>query len=103
MSLHRWDAKRDANEPEIVKVFESYGFSVCRLDTPLDLIVGFDKRNFLIEIKMPGKGLNENQKKFTRNWKGQFIIIDSVEQAMGFCFSVKNEVSNASKDITKRS
>lgn len=81
MSLNRYDAKRDENEKEIVKFFQIQGISVARLDTPLDLLLGYNKRNYLVEIKMPGKGLNKNQKEFTKEWRGQWIMIDSIDQA----------------------
>lgn len=81
MSLHRWDAKRDANEPEIVKALQAKGISVYRLDKPLDLLLGYNKNNYLVEVKMPKKKLNAKQVEFTEGWKGQFIVINSVEQA----------------------
>ncbi len=81
MSLHRWDAKRDANEPEIVKVFQKRGISVHRLDRPLDLLLGYNKVNYLVEVKVPGKHLNDKQVTFTEEWKGQWIMIDTVEKA----------------------
>ena len=31
---------------------------------------------------MKGKSLNENQDKFTREWKGQFVVINSLERAI---------------------
>jgi hypothetical protein len=89
MSLPRHNPKRDANEKGIVSYFKKIGFSVERLNTPLDLLVGYKKRNYLVEIKMPGKGLNENQVKFTKNWRGQFIVINSIEQAKIFAKDVK--------------
>ena len=32
--------------------------------------------------KMKGKSLNENQDKFTKEWKGQFVVINSLERAV---------------------
>jgi len=90
MSLHRWDAKRDANEKEIVKELESHGLSVYRLDKPLDLLIGYNKRNYLVEVKMPDKVLNKNQVEFVDTWKGQFITIRTVEQAERLAREVKN-------------
>ena len=81
MSINRYNPKRDANEPEIVEYFKKRGFSVERLNTPLDLLIGYKKRNYLVEVKMPKKSLNENQDKFTKAWKGQFAVISSIEQA----------------------
>lgn len=78
---NRFDAKRDANEPEIVKVFERRGISVHRLDKPLDLLLGYNNHNYLVEVKIPGKQLNANQVKFTNEWKGQWIMIDTASKA----------------------
>ena len=39
MSIKRWNAKRDANEPMIVAAFEALYCQVFRLDTPCDLLV----------------------------------------------------------------
>ena len=81
MSLHRWDAKRDANEKEIVKTFEGMGISVYRLDKPMDLLLGYKKRNYLVEVKMPGFLLNKNQVEFVDSWQGQHFVCFTVEQA----------------------
>jgi len=90
MSINRFNPRRDANEPEIVNYFKSKGFSVERLNTPLDLLIGYKKKNYLVEVKMPTKTMNKNQVKFASDWKGQFIVIDSVEQASRFAESVIN-------------
>lgn len=81
---NRFDAKRDANEPEIVQAFKLQGISVHRLDKPLDLLLGYKKRNYLVEVKVPGKHLNDNQLEFTSLWQGQWVVINSVEQANKF-------------------
>ena len=84
MSINRFNARRDKNEPEIIKVFESRGIDVERLNTPLDLLLGYNKRNYLVEVKMPTKKLNANQVNFTESWKGQFFVCWTVEQAERF-------------------
>ena len=81
MSINRYNPKRDQNEPEIVEYFKKRGFSVERLNTPVDLLIGYKKHNYLVEVKVKGKSLNENQDKFTKVWKGQFAVISSIEQA----------------------
>jgi hypothetical protein len=83
MSLRRFNAKRDANEPEIVEALQAAGASVYRLDQPTDAVLGYRGKTLLIEIKMPGASLNENQKKFFAEWKGQTPpILRTVEDAM---------------------
>jgi len=81
MSINRYNPKRDANEPEIVEYFKKRGLSVERLNTPLDLLIGYKNHNYLVEVKMPKKSLNANQEKFVANWAGQYVIIRSVGQA----------------------
>jgi len=81
MSINRYNPKRDENEKEIVDFFKANGVSVVRLNTPLDLLLGYNKKNYLVEVKMVGKSLNKNQIAFTESWKGQWIVINSIEQA----------------------
>jgi hypothetical protein len=57
----------------------------------MDLLLGYNKRNYLVEVKIPGKDLNKNQKEFVKEWRGQWIMIDSIDQA-----------SKLSKEILQR-
>ena len=84
--LARRAAKRDASEPEIVSTLEQCGFSVVRMDTPVDLLVGFRGRCWLVECKTGstgyGKGLNQNQSDFDAAWRGpRVVILRSAEDA----------------------
>jgi len=90
MSINRYNPKRDANEIDIVNEFKKHGISVVRLNTPLDLLLGYNKRNYLVEVKLPDKKLNKKQIEFTEDWKGQFFICYSVEQARRFSNSIIN-------------
>lgn len=89
MSINRYNPRRDANEKEIVETFERMGFSVERLNTPLDLLLGWNKQNYLVEVKMPKKKLNENQILFTDDWKGQYFVCYSVDDALGWGREIK--------------
>lgn len=64
-ALRKYNARRDQNEPEIVTAFRDLGCLVHRLDKPFDLLVFVYKslrdRMILVEVKMPGKKLNDNQ------------------------------------------
>ena len=55
MSLHRYAAKRDANEPEIVEALRKAGAVVWPLPRPFDLLVGVQSRLIGFEVK-DGKG-----------------------------------------------
>lgn len=64
--------KRDANEPEIIAILEYVGATVYPLDKPLDLLVGFQLKTFIFEVKNP-KGKNRiepDQQEFFDEWKG---------------------------------
>lgn len=71
MSLNRHAKRRDANEPEIIKLFESMGASVYPMDRPVDLLVGYMGRTAVVEVKMPKGKQTPNQVDFFASWKGQ--------------------------------
>jgi len=81
MSINRYNAKRDANEPGIIEVFERMGISVFRLDRPVDLLLGYNGLNYLVEVKVPRGKLNKNQVKFAKTFKGHFSTIKTTEEA----------------------
>jgi len=83
--------RRDANEPLVVETLEKFGFSVERLDTPADLLVGHGGMTWLVEVKQPKGRLNEKQSEFAREWKGHFAVIRSAEEAAEWARSVKDE------------
>ncbi len=88
MKYKQYNAKRDANEPEIVKEFQKYGISVYRLNQPLDLLLGFNKKNYLVEVKMPNKDLNQAQADFVTDWEGQHFVCFTVDQARKFAIEI---------------
>lgn len=76
--------RRDENEPEIVDALEAIGCTVFRVGRPVDLLVGYRARNYLIECKNPD-GLNkltDFQKDWMPTWKGQVMIVETAEQAI---------------------
>lgn len=76
--------KRDFNEPQIVGALQKHGFSVYRLDQPVDLVIGKGGRTWLAEIKMPGKDLNANQRKFYEGWRGNKLVLRTIEDVAEF-------------------
>ena len=90
MTLNRYATARDANEPVIVEALRKAGATVSRLDTPLDLLVGYRRLNLLIEVKLPlgprggehGSSLTPAQKDFIENWRGQHAIVRSPQEAL---------------------
>lgn len=82
LSLNRYDKRRDKNETEIINVFRSVGISVEPIDTPCDLIIGWGGRSALVEVKTEKGGYTESQKKFLTTWRGDYITVRSVDQAL---------------------
>jgi hypothetical protein len=78
-TMSRRAAKRDQSEPEIVEALRAFGFSVFRLDEPVDLMVGFRGRMWLVECKTGSRGygasLNDNQAAFADEWRGPEIVV----------------------------
>ena len=99
-------AKRvDDNQREIVNFFRRAGCSVLILSAVgkgcPDAIVGLQlpngaRRNFLIEIKNgnrppSGQLLTEMEQHFFDTWKGQVMIINSIEKAQNFMAQLLKE------------
>jgi len=81
-------ARRDANEPEVVKALRAQGFSVERISGEgiSDLIVGKGTFERLVEVKGPGKKHTDAQVKFLARWRGpQPITIRTLEDVQRFC------------------
>ncbi len=80
-SNKRWDAKRDANEAEIVRALESAYCSVMKIDD-LDLLVGFNGINFILEVKTHDGRVSKGQAELIRSWRGRKpTVVRSVQEA----------------------
>jgi hypothetical protein len=65
------DAKRDANEPAIVRDLERCGAKVFRLSRPCDLLVRFGHRLYLMEVRNPANKYRKreaSQIEFLKEW-----------------------------------
>ena len=88
MSIKRWNARRDANSKEVIDALRAAGASVIDVGQPLDLIVGYDGKTVIMEIKNPDsrygkKGDNANQKSFKETWRGGAVAtVNSIESAL---------------------
>ena len=77
--------RRDANHAEIRDAFRSLGASVA--DTAdlgsgfPDLVVGWRGYNYLVEVKTRTGKLTPDEVKFFDNWKGQTVIVGTVDDA----------------------
>lgn len=88
MSLRRFAAKADRNQPEIVAALKAAGCDVMFVGKPVDLLVARAGVNFLLEVKVPkGKGepggkLTPEQEVFFNNWRGQKAVVRTPEEAL---------------------
>jgi len=77
--------RTDANQKEIIKALEAIGCTVYLIGRPVDLLVGYRAKNYLLEVKNKD-GLNKLtafQKEWMPGWKGQVRIVHSVDDAIG--------------------
>ena len=93
-ALRKFNARRDANEGPIVAAFRDMGCAVWRLDQPVDLLVNVFKsmseRVILVECKLPGKDLNDNQRAFVAaGWPVH--VIRSVDDAIALVKSLREQ------------
>ena len=80
----RYAARTDANQTEIVMALRKAGAYVWVIGLPVDLLVGYKDRTFLVEVKTTSKKrLTSLQADFFNNWTGSTLVrIDSVEAAL---------------------
>ncbi len=98
MTLNRYAKRRDAAEPEVFTTLRQCGFSVEPLDRPVDALVGFRRRMWLVEVKSGHKGyakaLNPNQQKFSDQWRGpEIVILRDAQEAQDWAVQVSGEAA----------
>ena len=81
--------RRDANEADLVAELRAHGFSVYMLDQPLDLLVGYAGRTYLVEIKTPKGKLTQPQLEFMDGWRGDATVLRTSEDVQTFVRMVK--------------
>ena len=89
--------KIDLLQKEVVNALRKIGASVTILSAVgkgfPDLIVGFRKVNFLIEVKSKKTAtLTPDQVEFFNTWNGQVAVIYSVEEAINLVTSSKKDM-----------
>lgn len=83
MVMPKYAASTDVNQKEIIDALKAIGCSVLAIRMPVDLLVGYRKRNFLLEVKRPGqKPRTETQRNFLADWSGQVRIVETAEEAI---------------------
>jgi hypothetical protein len=88
MSYLRIAAKKDSNQEIIVKALRKVGAFVYILDEPVDLLVGYQGKTWLFEIKdgalsASRRRLRPSQQKFFDEWTGGPVLkIETIGQAL---------------------
>lgn len=84
MSVHRYAARRDANESEIIEALRAVGATVVQVSESgyPDLLVGFAGVNYLIEVKAKKGKLTDDQWTFFKIWGEQCDVARTSEEAL---------------------
>lgn len=85
MSIHRYAARVDANQTQIVSALRAAGALVWHIKQPTDLLVGCREsaRLMLMECKTPKGSKTALQAKFELEWAGLPIsFVDGPEAAL---------------------
>lgn len=82
-------ARVDANQKEIVVKLREFGCSILHTHQlgkgAPDIIIGYNNRNYLIELKDGNKSksqqkLTPDELEFKSGWKGSYFVCNSYEQ-----------------------
>ena len=72
----------DRNQKEIRLALEQAGYQVIPIGRPVDLLVGKNGINYLLEIKTETGYLRAKQAEFINNWSGQVALVRTVDEAL---------------------
>jgi hypothetical protein len=105
-------AKVDANQPEIVARFRSWGASVQPLHTVgggvPDLLVGICGLNVLCEVKDGDKPpsrreLNGLQQQWLLRWQGMEVhVVETVDDVDRMCEAIRQSHARSYQEATRR-
>ncbi len=85
----RLKARVDSNQKEIVSKLREIGCSILHTHQlgkgAPDIIIGYNGKNYLIEIKDGTKSISQqkltkDELQFKSNWKGSYFVCNSYEQ-----------------------
>lgn len=95
--MPKFAARIDKNQPDIVKSFRKLGCSVAHIHMVgggiPDIIVGFQGKNYLIEIKdgskpPSGRKLTSDEQVWHDEWRGSVHIIETISDVHDLLISV---------------
>jgi hypothetical protein len=78
----RHAARTDASQAEVVKALRAIGAQVYYVKLPLDLLVAYRSRTFLVEVKEDGGRMTKEQSEFLAVWTGEAHVVRSPEEAV---------------------
>jgi len=82
----RHAARSDGNQPSIIAALRKIGAKVYFIGLPVDLLVAFRGRTFLMECKDRSAGkrgkLTKTQIEFISGWPGELHIVYDVNEAL---------------------
>ena len=86
--------KVDSNQAQIIADLKKIGVSVLNLSRVgggcPDILVGWQGKNILIEIKTAKGDLNDLQIEFFEQWKGQKFVCKSINEIIEIINNKKN-------------
>ncbi len=81
--MARWEVHQtDGNADEIYRAAKKLGFSVEKLNRPVDAMWGIYGQTVAVEVKLPKGNLEPRQKKFFSTFKGYKWIVRSVSDVI---------------------
>ena len=84
--MSRYHAQVDANQAEVVAQLRQIGASVQSIATVgggcPDLLVGYRGRTYTFEVKSGKAKLNDKEREWHRDWRGQVTTIYNAQEAM---------------------
>ena len=79
----RWNAATDHNQAAIVDALRKVGASVEIIGRPLDLLVGYQRRTYVLEVKQVKGRISQGQEEFLREWQGDIAtVVRSASEAL---------------------
>jgi len=89
--MPKYAARTDGNQSQIVDALRQVGATVIPCHAVgqgfPDIMVGYQGRNWLMEIKDPskpksGQKLTKSQEQFHEKWRGQVVVVRTVIEAL---------------------
>jgi hypothetical protein len=87
----RYAARVDATQEQVVSALRAAGAYVWIIGLPVDLLVGYEAKTYLVEVKSgPKKRLTKLQEDFFAKWTGSELVrIETPEQALKMIGAIK--------------